>query len=482
MRLINDAARGSASGVLKKATSKASAAKDHLGTVAPAVMETATTHAKTLSAPLGAAAAAAYSKATERFDQTRAQYKALLTAWVVQKVQRHTERLINRLPGLMKRTLEDPDMPRCVSRAKDRVVDGVWPDIREEIMWEVAVLLDRQKEDKDNDNVPGPDCFRRFFRYHILPYDKSFWGKLRDPINIAFTIFTCLPISAASPVAFLFLFLILDKSDEYQLVYFILWFKGMQFFTHGILRTILGFFLYFACVTVPRRPDEHGCENLGPGLAGNFYVILGGWVLQVVLVWLAWCLLPCSRGKGRSELSGRIEHQHTGTQRMGGYLTCFLLYDLVCFVVLCIVLVAVFILGPGAHHKEWPVAHALFACQVIYGYCSMPFFFFTLPVFSAVLTHAVPTSYDRQGRCVRYQGRPKPKKQEASQEQLVEQELVSTEETSTLVEKMKILFSGGTVEVSPDRASPGAKPIDEAGRPAGPEPLVVGGVLLPDRA
>mmetsp|Transcript_73393 Transcript_73393/g.215166 ORF Transcript_73393/g.215166 Transcript_73393/m.215166 type:complete len:468 (-) Transcript_73393:131-1534(-) len=449
-------------------SSTAEAAKEQLGILAPTVLERASTGARTISAPVGAAASTVYSKATERFDQIRAQYKALLAAWLVQKIHKHSERLINRLPGLMKDALEDSDMPRCVSRAKDRVIDGVWPDLREEIMWELAVLLDGQNDEKANDNDPGPDCFRRFFRYHIHPCDKSFWGTLRDPIYIGFFIFSCLPISAASPAAFLFLFLIIDKTDEYQLIYFILWFKGMQFFSHGILRTILGFFLYFACVTMPRRSDEHGCENLGPGLAGNFELILGGWVLQVLLVWLAWALLMCSKDKGRSELKGRIEHEHTGTQRMGGYLRCFLLYDLVCFVVLCILLVAVFMLAPGRKHNEWPVAHALFACQVIYGYVSMPFFLFTLPVFQSVLTHAIPTAYDRQGRCVQWKGKPKPKKEE-KREQIDAQELVTSEETTTLLEKMKVLYSGGTVNLDSERA----QPTVAAGQP----PEVIGSQL-----
>merc|ERR1719265_2198388 len=47
----------------------------------------------------------------------------------------------------------------------------------------------------------------------------------------------------------------------------------------------------------------------------------------------------------------------------------------------------------------WPVAHTLFAVQVIYGYLAAPFFIFTLPVIKTVLTHTVPTAYDREGRC-----------------------------------------------------------------------------------
>mmetsp|Transcript_54217 Transcript_54217/g.126183 ORF Transcript_54217/g.126183 Transcript_54217/m.126183 type:complete len:483 (+) Transcript_54217:69-1517(+) len=467
---------------------KSSTAVAAVGSAAGAAKERLGTSARTLSAPVSAAAASAYSKATERFDQVRTQYKALLSAWLKRKLQIHTERLIGRLPEMLKDWLDDEDMPRCVARSKDRVVDAFWPDFREEIMWEVALLLDKEKQNQPMDNISGPDCFRRFFRYHIHPCDKSFWGKMWDPIYVGFFLFSCLPVSAASPVAFLFLFLIIDKSDEYQLIYFILWFKGMQFFSHGVLRTIMGFFMYFACVTLPKQPDEHGCENLGPGLAGNFYVILSGWILQVVLVWTAWALLPCSSDKGRSVLKGRITHTKTGVNRMGGYLTRFLFYDLTCFLILCAVLVAVFMISNQGKPNDWHVAHALFACQVIYGFLSMPFFFFTLPVFQSVLTHCIPTAYDGRGRCVRWTGKPRVKKDKGKKVKHSgteeesngnnAQELVSTEETSSLLEKMKILFSGGTVELDvTDQVQNGQRQ-----QPKSAEPVAVGGVILDEQS
>mmetsp|Transcript_84496 Transcript_84496/g.167741 ORF Transcript_84496/g.167741 Transcript_84496/m.167741 type:complete len:338 (-) Transcript_84496:41-1054(-) len=323
----------STGGVVTSASGKAighvKTARDIVETRAPVV--------KVITVPLSDAAENAYDKANSRLDEIRTQLKDLLATWLKNKIQARTEKYVNKIPNMMKDSLEDPDMPRVISRRKDDLIDMIWPDIREEIMWEVAVRLDRQKMDNIDESDHGPDCCRRFFRYHIHPHDKSFWAKMRDPIYVGFLVFSCLPISACSPIAFLLLFLLIDHRDEYQLIYFILWFKGMQFFSHGILRTIMGFFLYFACVTLPKDPGEHGCENLGPGLAGHFETILGGWVLQVLLVVLAWSLLPCSKDKGRSQLKGRIDHAHTGTSKSGGYLRMFLLIDLCVFLILCAV-------------------------------------------------------------------------------------------------------------------------------------------------
>lgn len=420
----------------------AKTAKDTLETHAPVV--------KVITVPLSDAVENAYLKANERFDEITLTMKDLLSIWLKNKIQARTEKYVNKIPKMLKDSLDDPDMPRLIARRKDDLIDMIWPDVREEIMWEVAVRLDREKMDNIDETDQGPDCFRRFFRYHLHPYNKSFWAKWRDPVYIGFLAFSCLPISACSPIAFLFLFLIIDHSDEYQLIYFILWFKGMQFFSHGILRTIMGFFMYFACVTMPKDADQHGCENLGPGLAGHFETIMGGWFLQVILVWTAWALLMCSKDKGRSHLKGRIGHEHTGVSKSGGYLRMFLIIDLCCFLILCGVLVGVFLVDKGGkYNRDWPVAHALFACQVVYGYVSIPFFFFTLPVFQSVLTHAIATAYDEQGRTVRWTGKPKKKKEKKPEDKNsnTTEELITTEEANKLMDKIKILFKGGKVEI-----------------------------------
>jgi len=448
-------------------------------------LETHAPAVKVITVPISDAVENAYVKANERFDEIRSQLKDLLSTWLKNKIQSKTEKYVNKIPKMMKESLEDPDMPRLISRRKDDLIDMIWPDIREEIMWEVAVRLDREKLDNIDERDQGPDCCRRFFRYHIHPFDKSFWGKMRDPIYIGFLGFSCLPISACSPIAFLFLFLLIDHRDEYQLIFFILWFKGMQFFSHGILRTIMGFFLYFSCVTLPKNADQHGCENLGPGLAGHFETILGGWVLQVLLVWLAWSLLPCSIDKGRSQLKGRIDHAHTGISKSGGYLRMFLIIDLCFFLILCVVLIAVFLLDDGKYNREWPVAHALFACQVIYGYTSLPFFVFTLPVFQSVLTHATATAYDRQGRTVRWKGRPKEKKKRKdaeAKEKNDAEELITTEETNKLLDKIKILFKGGKVEIEEGGLVSGASTRSNTSA-SSLSPSTVGGISLgPDAA
>merc|ERR1712190_392587 len=83
----------------------------------------------------------------------------------------------------------------------------------------------------------------------------------------------------------------------------------------------------------------------------------------------------------------------------GGYIVYFLWYDLVAFII-CLGIVGFTVsTRPKYAVDDWPVHHAVFGAKVLYGMLSMPFFLFTLPVLNRLLTHALPTAYDRNGAC-----------------------------------------------------------------------------------
>ncbi|CAK0909359.1 unnamed protein product, partial [Prorocentrum cordatum] len=316
-----------------------------------------------------------------------------------------------------------------------------------EIMWEVAVHLDAKKVPEE-DLGPGPWYVPRgFLRYHIYPYDKAMWGKLRDPIWVMFTLGSLIPVSGFYALVYAVIFLVIDKRDEFQLLQFILQFKGTQFLSHGVIRTIMGFFMFVNCVSSQAQEEQHSCENHGPGTAefyrGMYEFSIFGWVLQVMLMWAAYFCLRCSIEKGRKELKGRVgshadpaahhdeapmtvglqqpsnkrisrEFRHTGATGPGGYIRYFLLYDAVCFtVVLCglFIVIALRPEGIGQAYYHWSIRHAFFSAQVVYGYLSMPFFLFMIPVLQRFLTHSIDTAYDTKGRCVAYAG-PKRKRDE----------------------------------------------------------------------
>ncbi|CAK0909361.1 unnamed protein product, partial [Prorocentrum cordatum] len=254
-------------------------------------------------------------------------------------------------------------------------------------------------------------------------------------------------VSGFYALVYAVIFLVIDKRDEFQLLQFILQFKGTQFLSHGVIRTIMGFFMFVNCVSSQAQEEQHSCENHGPGTAefyrGMYEFSIFGWVLQVMLMWAAYFCLRCSIEKGRKELKGRVgshadpaahhdeapmtvglqqpsnkrisrEFRHTGATGPGGYIRYFLLYDAVCFtVVLCglFIVIALRPEGIGQAYYHWSIRHAFFSAQVVYGYLSMPFFLFMIPVLQRFLTHSIDTAYDTKGRCVAYAG-PKRKRDE----------------------------------------------------------------------
>lgn len=381
-------------------------ASEHFSTASAAAMETGKT-------VIGKSTSYAQD-VQDQLEERKELYMDMMEKWLKIQLQKQSEWIIDRLPGLIKDLLEDPDMPRFISKGKDRAIDGLWPDVREEIVWETAVFIDGQPVDERAEEIEksaGVDCFRAFIRYHLFPYDQSFWVQLKDPVYIIFLIGCSIPVAGFYAFVFFLLFFLIDFRDEFQLIQYILTFKGFQFFTHGILRTVIGFWTFVACATAPGDLNQNSCDKDGPGVTGPYPVIIGGWFLQSIMVFVAFFCLRCSKEKGRAHLEV-TEVKHTGVTASGGYLYWFMVYDGVCFAVCLAALILITLLSPGGlrQYDEWYKKHAAFCVQVVYGYLSLPFAIFKIPVLVGALTHSVPTAYDRKGRCRHYVGPPRPEK------------------------------------------------------------------------
>jgi len=247
----------------------------------------------------------------------------------------------------------------------------------------------------------------------------------------------------------LFIFLITDKSDEFQLVQFILLFKGTQFISHGIIKTAIGFFTYVGCTAAASEDFnnwDHKCEISGPGVTKGwkvFEIMFGGWVLQILLVWTAFFMLPCSSDKARKEIRGpdsetqeqlddyqcngdgelgaekkpsriRSEAAVNGGWSAGGKIRYLLFWDMSAFLASVAVMAWIMSTRP---YFDWVVIHTFFACQVLYGYMAMPFFIFCIPMLREALTHSVPSAYDKEGRVRAYEA-PPPKDEALLKKQL----------------------------------------------------------------
>lgn len=183
----------------------------------------------------------------------------------------------------------------------------------------------------------------------------------------------------------------------------------MQFFTNGVLASIIGFFQYYYCgALIPsydlthsiKEPRINICLTHGPGVEQHLILWAIGYFSQVILIWIAFALL--SRTKSSADFIS--DTLNIEKQKRGGRLTSFMIYDLVCFT---------FVLSSGSllyyfyyYDQENPLKYIYIIgslinfLQISYGMLSFPFSVFMIGIFVRMFTNAVPTSYDQEGNCV----------------------------------------------------------------------------------
>jgi len=296
----------------------------------------------------------------------------------------------------------DPDMPTLVQRAVARTVDVVLEDVEVEVREAVAGLIRRPLEPP-----PPPDrsrswpcvrwahAARAWLLYSLYPYDQSLWRQLRNPAFVLLRLLSVTPRWGVHPAFFITLFALIDRSDEYQLVLFILAFKGTQFVSVGVLGAVIGAGWYFSV----------GCDTPFP--IELYSAALFG--AQVLVTYLAFLLLPCSLEKGRrayrplpGEAPQKADGECCGRRRFtgrGGYLRPLLMYDVLA-VTLSVVLIVIALLTLNAHEDAARLSATLYWARTLYGLLAFPFPPFLLPGLRNVLTHSLPTGYNRHGVCV----------------------------------------------------------------------------------
>jgi len=342
---------------------------------------------------------------------------------------------------------DDEDMPACARVRMRSTTEWLWGEVEREVMS--AVLLEntfaarraRALELEQLEAAPmGPDPWlplrlRAAILYTLYPYDKSIWGQLRMPLFYVLLLLQLCPLYGVQPLFFLALFLLRDKGDEFQLVSYILEFKGLQFVTLGAMCGLLGGAQAQYCMV------QGTCAKMGlggaPGMHRTFWIEQVLFVLNILLVWAAFLLLPLSHQKGALAYEGEgtapdlevargvrgaLQRTMAGGKKLGtlleparhveegqrcccgclafhpqrgGMLRSLLVYDFVVFlsVVCCAALAC-------ATSEGWRLRSWLFWCRVLYGLCSLPFLLFMLPPLDRILLHSRTTGYDRYGRCV----------------------------------------------------------------------------------
>lgn len=101
-------------------------------------------------------------------------------------------------------------MPNLVATGIGGFVERIWIELQLQIMQIVKGVLNVHTLDKYEDaaihnNVVACGCCNRFtawYRYHVEPFDKTFWGKIRDPVFVGITVLNLIPYLGFQTVLF----------------------------------------------------------------------------------------------------------------------------------------------------------------------------------------------------------------------------------------------------------------------------------------
>ena len=101
----------------------------------------------------------------------------------------------------------------------------------------------------------------------------------------------------------------------------------MQFFTAGCLNGMLGYILYFSCVMKREIKQESSsyCSDIDPGTQISYYTDLSSFLLQILLIWIAFLMLPCSKTKGKPKFrynNNKEENDEENNTNLESYCCC----------------------------------------------------------------------------------------------------------------------------------------------------------------
>jgi len=244
-----------------------------------------------------------------------------------------------------------------------------------------------------------------------LPHNKSIWGKFRDPIYLVIFTIMLVPFSALHfclMTVLLLMILLPGPPDEFQLLNFIMNFKGLQFVSSGLLKCLKGSVVQFACYSAG-RDSMLSCINAhGPPSATPLDLLLD-YMGTVLLTWFAASMLP--RSKVHASLTLRCrkdvseQDEEANKRRAGHRLHVLLKYDMMCFGV-SLVLLAVLTLNLCGrielqdllHHPQF--SSNIFWCNVLWSLSTLPFLPLNISWLFAAFSRSAPTGFNAQGACV----------------------------------------------------------------------------------
>lgn len=269
----------------------------------------------------------------------------------------------------------DPDMSEKQKKNTRGTVDKIWEDVVlvAEFKSQASLKGGRAAMDYEESaklgKPPAPWTFqymRAWFLYNFAPFDKSIYGKAKNPAYLVLMAISMFPFLGVRIAFFTFFFLLHITgfpADHYQIMNCMLTFKGTQFKSGGVILLLFGFLQYVMCV---HPGDAMSCLKDGPGMnikvalsmTDLFGSFLFCWVLFLYLPFTKSHLSPLDDSRAKEYAGGWTEIEDVEDmlldepERQGkpppsqSRLACcrsagsrrvlnLLLYDAVCFAAAC---------------------------------------------------------------------------------------------------------------------------------------------------
>ena len=343
--------------------------------------------------------------------------KFKLNKFIILKLEKIIDKQLSNLAEKIKVSTDDPDMPKFVKKLKDDLIDEFYPDLKEEIMFMLKMevsqpYLELEEPKKLCCLFQGLRAFRAWILYTLDPVDMSIWKRMKTFSYWILQIVQNFPLYGVQTFFEFFYFLLMCKSDEYQLVNYIVTFKKMQFFTIGCLGGLIAYIQYFFCITTDggliNYYDVNRCATQNESDPVTYWIEIGTFFLKIFLVWMCYIILPCSSKLGmplfriqkEEDLNRSLTERKKccNCSRGGGRLRALMYWELFASL---LTIGAYFILTELViNSKKVSKRESIYFCQTLYGLLSFPFLIFSIPMMMTLLTKTRDTKYDKFGRCV----------------------------------------------------------------------------------
>ena len=385
-----------------------------------------------------------------------------------------TAKLIKLFEPLAKSAMVPPHLPAFIEVPWEKAACQLWDRLEDEAMRSFVLAKSRTGPASEYrelramfwaqefPSVGGWTTLRARLLYAIYPADRNFFLSMRDPFAVSLLLLRLCPWYGMSVIVFVAKFFLIDRTDEFQLVNYILGFKGFQFISSGILVGTMLAYQMAACVLLERgggsggggggggsgwpQPTESACLATAPGQSREFSFEILLEPVRIAFVYYAIWLLLSGRAKGGEgelraledarldacdgALDGEVDREylrllrnqdersydteleetdayiqlhrelHEAKVGSGGQLVYFVLFDAV---VLCLCVLVGVVLVPLAggfflDSDDVGFWAFLYYTKCTYALLALPFLAFKLPVFGDLMHGALPTGYDRMGQ------------------------------------------------------------------------------------